>query len=516
MVDTRIGLYAAPVSLCLFLLHRYWHSIRQPKIRHPPSPSSLPLIGNLFSIPPGPEHFAFAKLGEQLNSDVVFLEILGHKLVILNSAEAASELLEKRSSYYSDRPLIPMVTDPALWVKIPTDDSPLTHLLRMNWPGLMSTMGYNDLWRHHRRIMNNWLNARAVTQFHDAQERQARLLLQQLLSVTDDAQLFKHVKDKFFFAMGSAMLQLAYGYKPRDPQDRIFKEARLAFHNVMSAAMQTNFFVNIFPVMLSIPEWFPGTGWKRIGREYGAQQDRAKTEPYEWLKAQVASGTYQLSLLGSLLPDHKLISGLSITERDNRLKEIGITLFGAAMVTNPHIQARAQQELDSVLGPAILPSISDKERLPYIKNLIDEVFRLCPVAPLAMPHACFQDDVYKGYDIQKGTAMAIGRDARHYKDPEVLNPDRYLDPNVPRPPVFGWGRRKCPGIHFAEAAVFINIASLLATFIFSGKRNSNGQEVIPQIEVERNSIMFELKPFDFEFKPRSDAHYQLIIGAVNE
>ncbi|CAE6489345.1 unnamed protein product, partial [Rhizoctonia solani] len=336
-------------------------------------------------------------------------------------------------------------------------------------------------------------------------------------------------------AMGSAMLQLAYGYKPRDPQDRIFKEARLTFHNVMSAAMQMNFFVNIFPAMLSIPDWFPGTGWKRIGREYGAQQDRAKTEPYEWLKAQVAGGTHQLSLLGSLLPDHKLISGLSPTERDNRLKEIGITLFGggmdtsahflvsfvAAMVTNPHIQARAQQELDSVLGPAVLPSISDRERLPYIRNLIDEVFRLCPVAPLAMPHACFQDDVYKGYDIQKGTAIigniwAMGRDPRHYKDPEMLNPDRYLDPEVPRPPVFGWGRRKCPGIHFAEAAVFINIASLLATFTFSGKRNSDGQEVIPQIEVERNSIMFELKPFDFEFKSRSDAHYQLIIGAVNE
>jgi len=103
--------------------------------------------------------------------------------------------------------------------------------------------------------------------------------------------------------------------------------------------------------------------------------------------------------------------------------------FVAAMVTNPHIQARAQQELDSVLGPAALPSISDKERLPYIRNLIDETFRLYPVAPLgmfqsnrhrqdaftscvfcfactiAMPHSSFQDDVYQGYEIQKGTAV---------------------------------------------------------------------------------------------------------------
>ncbi|CAE6483607.1 unnamed protein product, partial [Rhizoctonia solani] len=95
----------------------------------------------------------------------------------------------------------------------------------------------------------------------------------------------------------------------------------------------------------------------------------------------------------------------------------------------------------------------------------------------------------------------MGRDSRQYMDPEVFNPDRYLDPDVPRLPIFGWGRRKCPGIHFAEASTFIMIASLLATFTFSKKRDSNGQEIIPQIEVERNSLVLELMSFDFEFKP---------------
>jgi cytochrome P450 len=52
------------------------------------------------------------------------------------------------------------------------------------------------------------------------------------------------------------------------------------------------------------------------------------------------------------------------------------------MVLNPHAQARAQQELDTVLGRVGLPSISDRERLPYIRNLIDEVLRMYPIAPL--------------------------------------------------------------------------------------------------------------------------------------
>ncbi|KAJ1300655.1 hypothetical protein OPQ81_002303 [Rhizoctonia solani] len=518
MIDNPVRLYAAPVSLGLLLLYRYLRSIRQPKIRHPPSPASLPFVGNLFSIPSGPEYYAFARIGKQLGSDIIFLDILGHKLIVLNSAEAATDILEKRSAYHSDRPQIPMVTDPAL----------------MNWSGITTLIEYNDLWRHYRRIMNNWLNTRAVAEFDDLQEHQARQLLQRLLSGTEYAQPFKYVKDEIFFSMGSAMLQLAYGYKPEDSQDPFFKEALLAFHNLMSAGMQTNFLVNTFPALRHIPDWFPGTGWKRIGREWGAQQDKAKNEPYEWVKARVASGTQQPSLLGSLLQGHKLLSGLSPKDKEVRLKEIGIIMFGggtdtsanflvsfvAAMVSNPHIQARAQQELDAVLGPGVLPRVSDKGRLPYIRNLIDEVFRLYPVAPLAIPHACFQDDIYRGYNIQKGTIVigniwAIGRDPRHYKDPEIFNPDRYLDPDVLRVPVFGWGRRKCPGIHFAEASVFINIASLLSTFTFSKKTDSCGQEVAPQIEVERNSIMFELKPFEFEFKPRSDAYSQHILEAIN-
>jgi hypothetical protein len=51
-----------------------------------------------------------------LLADIVYLEILGQKIIVLNSAEAASDLLDKRSALYSDRPSIPMVSDPLLYV----------------------------------------------------------------------------------------------------------------------------------------------------------------------------------------------------------------------------------------------------------------------------------------------------------------------------------------------------------------------------------------------------------------
>ncbi|ELU37534.1 cytochrome P450 domain-containing protein [Rhizoctonia solani AG-1 IA] len=300
------------VWLALLILFPLWRLVRKHKARHPPSPPSLPFVGNLFSVPNEHEHLAFIKLGKQLESDIVYLELLGQKIIVLNSTEAASDLLNKRSALYSNRPIIPMVTDPDL----------------MNWSGNISLVPHNDTWRLYRRIMNNWLNSRAVTQFCVLQEQQTRQLLRELLKATSHAQPFEYVKNRFFFSMGSLMLQLAYGYKPQTPQDNFFEEAQLAFHNVHVLT----------------------------AREWRAQQNKAKTEPYEWLKSQVVSltlfaralsmhptqkqikyvkdnGTHQLSLLGPLLKDHVLLSDLSLTDRDERLKEIGIILFGGGTDT---------------------------------------------------------------------------------------------------------------------------------------------------------------------------------------
>lgn len=52
------------------------------------------------------------------------------------------------------------------------------------------------------------------------------------------------------------------------------------------------------------------------------------------------------------------------------------------MVLNPHVQKKAQEELDAVLGPATLPTMSDRDRLPYVKRLILELLRWRPVLPI--------------------------------------------------------------------------------------------------------------------------------------
>lgn len=52
------------------------------------------------------------------------------------------------------------------------------------------------------------------------------------------------------------------------------------------------------------------------------------------------------------------------------------------MVLNPHVQTKAQREIDTVLGQARLPTMADQERLPYVHNLVLELLRWHTVTPV--------------------------------------------------------------------------------------------------------------------------------------
>ncbi|KAG8717359.1 hypothetical protein FRC09_014391 [Ceratobasidium sp. 395] len=183
-------------------------------------------------------------------------------------------------------------------------------------------------------------------------------------------------------------------------------------------------------------------------------------------------------MVPSLLNDSEHLS-LDPEELDDYVKQLAVTMF-------VDVQKKAQQEIDAVVGLDRLPVMDDRTGLKYIDRLIEEVLRWQPIAPLGGPHACSRDDVYQGYNIPKGTVVfanvwAMTRDTSAYSDPERFDPDRYLDPNVPYAPAFGFGRRMCPGLHYAKASLFLTISSVLAVFNIVLAKDSDGNDQIPEL-----------------------------------
>ncbi|CAE6351962.1 unnamed protein product [Rhizoctonia solani] len=509
MSDTDIlfGLTAAAG----LLVYKLYKDSRTHELSLPSSPKSYPLIGNLLSLPSGHEHLGFMKLGEELENKIISLNVFGTTIVILNDRKDAENLLDKRSRVYSDRSCPPLVQEPSL----------------LGWGDFASLVGYGDRWRKYRRLMNPWLTKKAIIAHHKHQEHATRKLLQRLLGRHQNVMSSHGLEAELYLSVSETLLHSIYGYEAATSDDRFLVEAREVLGFLAKSALSSNYLVNVLPILKYVPEWFPGAGWKRDAIKWRKRKEALIKDIYN-IGLKNMNKNKSVDIIAGSMRAQALKIGLTKEEADDYVEQITITMFAGgtdttvntllmfftAMLLYPNIWKKAQNEIDSVLGQSRLPKMEDQAQLGYIDRIVQETLRWAPVTPIAFPHTCFQDDVYEGYRIPKGAIVignvwAMTRDETVYGNPEIFDPDRYLDPATPPSPVFGWGRRRCPGLHFAQASLFVAIASILMVFDLEAVKDENGQDILPSGGMIKAAV---LSPELFEFKltPRSAKHEELI------
>ena len=198
-----------------------------------------------------------------------------------------------------------------------------------------------------------------------------------------------------------------------------------------------------------------------------------------------------------------------------------MSTFFLAMTLNPSVQARAQEEIDRVIGTHRFPSFSDRDNLPYVEAVIKEAFRWHPVGPMGLPHVATEDGVCSGYLIPKGALVVPNirlytHDNAIYADPESFNPSRFLTTPPPRDPrdyIFGFGRRVCPGKLLADFSVWLTVATSLAAF---DVRKGVGAEIGERTAQFMPGIISHPYPFKADIRPRSAKHEKLIRNGETE
>ena len=148
----------------------------------------------------------------------------------------------------------------------------------------------------------------------------------------------------------------------------------------------------------------------------------------------------------------------------------------ARMVIHPDIQAKAQAEIDSVIGSNNPVTDSDLPKLPYLQAIIKETLRVHPPGPLLSWARLSIHDTYVGpHFIPAGTTAivnmwAITHDDKIWPNANEFNPERFMEEDVPimgselRLAPFGAGRRVCPGKAMGMATVQLWLAQMLQNF----------------------------------------------------
>ncbi|OCB89189.1 cytochrome P450 [Sanghuangporus baumii] len=474
----------------------------------PPGPKGLPLVGNIFDMPSSEEWVKAREWGEKYG-DLVMVKNFGTRYLFVNSYEAAFDLLEKRGNKYSSRPVIPMFE-------------------LEEWTWFTAVMPYGEEHRHSRQFLHQFFHKAATSRFHEVQVTSTHKLLLAILE--NPAKFAEHLH----YSAGELIIRIGYGYQAKAKNDPYIELAERALHAATEA--EGFFLVNALPILKYLPEWFPGAHFlntAKIGRELSRQM---RSRIFAMAKKLIENGKALTSMTSTLLEQNTDIDG-QVTHEDLIARTVGtiyiagtdttssvLVKFIQAMVLYPETMRQGQAELDKVIGMDTLPTMDDRPKLPYINAICKELLRYQPTAPLAIAHYTTEDDYYNGFYIPAGTIIlpnvwAMLMDPKTYPEPDKFKPDRWLPSDGAKQPLqsnkmaFGFGRRICPGRHFAEDSIFIQVASILAVFDIQMAVDANGDPIVPK---EEYISAFIRKPMPFKCKitPRSDRSAELIQRAI--
>ncbi|CEH12512.1 Cytochrome P450 CYP2 subfamily [Ceraceosorus bombacis] len=404
--------------------------------------------------------------------------------VVLNSAKAAVELLDRRADIYSCRPRLVMA-----W-QMASEELGITFA------------PHGPLFRQHRRVLTPAFSSKAVRGYEGAITAETKLLLRGYLdahkglSIANDAPKHSHGVEEqnktpthFLLCQkfaASLIMRIVYGRAVSSLQDEDLKTINECNERFFRLA-GTRTAVDRYPFLAHIPRIL--SPWGRAAKAcfdaeiglFRKQLERLELLPEEQKSGRVAQQAIELGKKYSLTRDQIAYLAGSMYGAGSETTAQAMLVILMALALYPVYARRAQKEIDDCIEAGSFPAMHDLDgsRLAFSKAIVQEAMRWRPFVASGAPHRLTKDDVYRGWRIPKGTTV-FGNTHAIYHDPEVwVRPDEFLpDRHLPRsdlrreaefsarrtPFSFGFGRRMCPGHELATRALEYTLVCTLWAF----------------------------------------------------
>ncbi|KAK4411324.1 cytochrome [Sesamum angolense] len=411
----------------------------------PPGPNPLPVIGNILELGQKP-HQSLAKLSK-IYGPLMRLKLGSMTTVVVSSPEMAKIVLQKYDQLFSSRTHIDAtrVLDhhkhSVAWLPVGNQWRKLRKLCKENMFSVHRLDGSQDLRREKLRNLRDYVkdccgNGEAVNIGRAAFTTSLNLMTVTLFS-------------KEFASLGSADSS---------------QEFRDIVCGIMSLTCKPNL-ADYFPLL-----------------RLTSDSSTPKNDMLEALLQinQKNESEFSLNDIKHLLLDLFLAG----TDTTSSTVEWAMT----ELLRNPEKMSEAGNELRNVVGQNEEIQESDISRLPYLRAVVKETFRLHPAAPLLIPHKAVGDVEVNGYIVPKNAQIlvnvwAMGRDSGVWAKPDVFMPERFLETEtdvhgqhfelLP----FGGGRRICVGLPLAYRMVHLMLATLISSFDWKLEEGLKPEEV---------------------------------------
>ncbi|CAL4942932.1 unnamed protein product [Urochloa decumbens] len=466
--STTLALVLVPV-VALLLLYR--NKANNSRLRLPPGPWSLPLIGNLHQIGALP-HRSLRSLAQR-HGPVMLLRLGTVPAVVLSSPAAARDALKTHDADCCSRA-----------------PSAGPRLLSYGYKDIAFSP-YSDYVRDMRRVfVFELLSMRRVQAAQSTREAQVDKLVDKL---TDLGPKPVAIHEHIFAAVDGIVGAFAWGETYAAEQ---FKGEFIDVINE-SLALLSSF---------SAEDFFPGAGGRFVDRLTGLVSRRERIfakidgffehvidqylkDPTRGSKADGGNTSLRSNLVQELVDlwkehgdaknitkDHVKAILMDTFVGGNNTSSVTMHWAMSELIRHPAALEKLQDEIRAVVG-------SNKERvqhddmpkLKYLRMVVKETLRLHPPATLLVPHQTIRQITVGGYDIPADmkvivNAWAIGRDPDVWVNPKEFFPERFegsdIDFNGAHFELlpFGAGRRICPGLAMGVANVEFILANLLYCF----------------------------------------------------
>uniref|UniRef100_S4RRW7 Steroid 21-hydroxylase n=1 Tax=Petromyzon marinus TaxID=7757 RepID=S4RRW7_PETMA len=473
----RATFMLVPLALCaaitallfLLLLARRWGVFqyvqpRATKWPSPPRPPGLPFFGNVAHMARTDLHIHLTQLARTYGA-VYCLRVGGEDIVVLNNVESIKEMLIKKSADFAGRP--------------------------QTYAGGKITGGgkdialgdYSAVWRRQRRAALSALHCVGTARTEEIVQGEAQRLVEDLTQYIGRP---TDIHTDISMRVCNVICSVAFGTK-YDKHDTEFLDIHCCLDSLVrlwgSPAIRA---LDCFPVL----RLFPNPAWRDlmaavrkrdevVWRQILLHKAKPSSSPSSDMTDFLLKFTRhsrneeESEARGGILTEERV--HLSIMDTFIAGVETTATLIEwalAYLVLHPEVQDQIYEEMEQKLQPGLGPSLADRDKLLYLDATIKEILRLCPVAPLAIPHRALRDSSVGGFFICKGSTVianlwAAHRDHAHWDNPSVFQPGRFLGESLERRnPAslllpFGAGKRVCLGESLAKAEIFLFLGHVL-------------------------------------------------------